>query len=136
MNGQVNCDIMTNMKELWREINRENINKHFYGYAQNVKSKASFIKDMLGTKKAPRLPKGLADSFNVIYQADVKIYQPVANVAFFRDKYKDIYIFFDITNQHNPKTLLVITGYEMETLPYDLDFNKFLKEIKRNKWVI
>jgi len=134
MNGQVNCDIMTNKKELWNNINRNNINKHYYGYIRNVKNYARFIKQRLGTLNEPKLPKGIADSFNVVYQADVKIYQPVANTAFFHDKFKDIYIFFDITNWNAPKAMLVISSYEMETLPFE--FDDFLKTVKRNKWVI
>ena len=133
MNGQHNCDNM-NYKQLWHEINTNNINKHYFGYISNVKNYARFIKQKLGTSTEPTFPKGIADSFNVVYEASVKLYQPVSNTAFFNDKFKDMFIFFDITNWNNPRLLLVITGYEMENIPFE--FDDFLKTIKRNKWVI
>jgi len=132
MNGQHNCDNM-NYKQLWQEINKNNINKQYYGVPSNVRSYGRFIKQQLLLEKQKNLPQGLVDSFDVIYEADVKIYQPVNNTAFFHDKFRDMFIFFDITNQNNPKAILAITGLEIEQIN---NFNNFLRTIKRNKWVI
>jgi hypothetical protein len=122
-----------NYRQLWREINSNNIKQHYYGIPENIRGNARFIKQRLGTKEYDNIPKGIADMFNVVYEASIRIYQPVNNTAFFHDKFKDMFIFFDITNQNNPKAILAITGYEMENID---DFDKFLRHIKRNKWVI
>jgi len=122
-----------NYKQLWQEINANNINKHYYGHTVNVTSQARFIKQRLGTGTVPTVPQGILDKFNVIYEANIKLYQPVSNTIFLHDKFNDMFIFFDITNQNNPKAMLVITRFEMENVE---DFDKFLRHIKRNKWVI
>ena len=120
-------------KQLWKQINTNNIKQHYYGVPSNIRSYARFIKQQLGTGKLSSLPSGIANSFDVIYEADIKLYQPVSNTAFFHDKFKDMYIFFDITDQSSPKAMLAIRGIEIEQMD---DFDKFLRAVKRNKWRI
>jgi len=120
-------------KQLWKEINNKNIREHYFGIPRNVRNYGMFIKNKLGTYKYPTASKDLVDNIGVVYESNIKIYQPVNNIMFFHDKFKDMYIFFDVTHHHDPKALLAIKGYQMEDID---DFDKFLRTIKRNKLLI